>query len=456
MWNKKHAEILRSFFRELDKSEIKFFIDRGYEGLPNENKSKDVDIIIHPKSASKARKILLNVFRQHGLTYYNLFDSGDHYVYRAVNLEENIAIHIDLFKGSQKKGIEVTTFEELYSQTVLYNGFHVTSGAYEGVRLFIAKIYGMSKPYMKPEYKEIITRAWKTYPEFAVEMKKMIGNKLYKKIETCLIAEDFDSIVQYSAKINKQLHIYSNKSRLLKNCFGRLKFLFHHLNRISLNFRKYEKSFAVMAPDGSGKTTFLEALLEKLSFLYVCAPGDLSMFHVYHHRPELLPNLGAVGEKAGIMKQDCDFTKPHRGKPVGFFNALLRLIYYWIDYIIGWLVCVAKDVRMVRYTVFDRYSYDLLVDPRRTRISSVPLSIRKLFVKCMPHPKITFYIDVEPDEIYRRKQELQPDEIYRQVHMYRRIAASNHNIVSIDGNRPVDQMVNEAVLILLNKYWHHL
>lgn len=453
MWTKKHAEILRAFFKELDTAKIRFFIDRGYEGLPDDNMSKDVDVIIDPKFSTNAREILLDVFRRHGLTHFCLFYSGDHYVYRAINVEQKIAIHIDLFKGSQKKGIEVNSFDELYAQTVSYNGFRVTNGAYEGVRLFIAKIYGMSKPYFKTEYKEIVTHAWETYPEFAVELKKFIGTKLYKKIEFCLMAHDFDKLMTYSSEINQQLHIYTNRRHLLKNLCGRTNFLFYHLNRISLYYRKYEKSFAVMAPDGAGKTTFLELLLERLAFFYVCAPGDLSMFHIYHHRPEFLPNLGAIGEKTGVMKQDKDFTNPHRGKPVGFFNALLRLIYYWLDYIIGWNFYVPCDVRMTRYTVFDRYSYDLLVDPRRTRISSLPLWIRKVFVACMPHPKITFYIDVEPDEIYRRKQELCPEEIHRQVNMFRSIAAGSNKIITIDGNRPVEQMVDDAIQILLNKYW---
>ncbi len=456
MWTKKHAEILRTFFKELDKAKIRFFIDRGYKGLPDDNMSKDVDIIINPKSSNDAQEILLNVFRQYGLTYFNLFYSGDHYVYRAINIEQKIAIHIDLFKGSQKKGIEINTFDELYAQTILYNGFHVTSGAYEGVRLFIAKIYGMSNPRLKAEYQDIITHAWKTYPEFAIELTKLIGAKLYKKIDSSLRTNNYTQIMTYSAEINKRLHFYANKRHPLKNLWGRFKFSFHHLNRISLSYRKYEKSFAVMAPDGAGKTTFLNALLEKLAFLYSCAPGDFSMFHIYHHRPEFLPNLGAVGEKAGVMKQDKDFTNPHRGKPVGFFNALLRLIYYWIDYVIGWNIYVPRDVRMTQYTVFDRYSYDLLVDPRRTRVSSVPLWIRKSFVACMPHPKITFYIDVKPEEIYRRKQELEPKEIHRQVNMFRTIAANNNKIITIDGNRPVGQMVDDAINVLINKYWKHL
>ena len=35
MWSKRHAKILSEFFQELGKSNIRFFIIRNYEGLPD-------------------------------------------------------------------------------------------------------------------------------------------------------------------------------------------------------------------------------------------------------------------------------------------------------------------------------------------------------------------------------------------------------------------------------------
>lgn len=456
MWSKLHANILRALLEEFDKENIKFLIDRGYEGLPEVNHSKDVDILVKPKDILRANKILLEVFKSFNLVYYNLFYSGDHYVYRAVNIENNIAIHIDLFIGTQKKGVEIIPFEELYAKSTTYNGFHVINKSYEGVRLFVAKLFGMSKPYLKKEYQDILYQSWKTYPEFASELTHMLGKDLYAKIEKHIADQDFEGMLTYISQINKRLLAYSNKRQLLKNIYGRIRFYFHHIKRFTFCYRKNEISFAVIAPDGAGKTTFLDSLLEKLEFYYVASPGDKSLFHIYHHRPELLPNIGAVGEKMGVAKQDKNFTNPHRGKPVGFFNAFMRICYYWLDYVLGWNIYVPQDVRMVRFSVFDRYSYDLLVDPKRTRISSLPLWLRKVFVKLMPHPKVTFYLDVDPNEIYRRKQELTLEEIRHQVEDFRKIANKNSSIKIIDGNRPVNQMVDEAIIILFDKYWKKL
>ena len=63
----------------------------------------------------------------------------------------------------------------------------------------------------------------------------------------------------------------------------------------------------------------------------------------YHFRPNILPNLGAVGEKAGLKKQDTNFSDPHRNKPAGTVSSLVRISYYTLDYILGWHIRVRKD-----------------------------------------------------------------------------------------------------------------
>ena len=206
-----------------------------------------------------------------------------------------------------------------------------------------------------------------------------------------------------------------------------------------------------MAPDGTGKTTFLEALLKELNFYYVNDEND-NRFHVYHFRPSILPNLGAVGEKAGVMKQDTDFTNPHRSKPANPLSSLIRISYYTLDYIIGWQKCVRNDVHYDRYSVFDRYSYDFIVDPRRTKLN-LPESIRTFFVKLTPQPGIVFVLNAKPETVYVRKQELPLEEIERQAKMYKKVAESNKKrFVMIDAEQKPEEMAEQAIHYIMNKY----
>jgi thymidylate kinase len=225
--------------------------------------------------------------------------------------------------------------------------------------------------------------------------------------------------------------------------------------RIIFCYKKYAKTFAVMAPDGSGKTTFLDTLLEELQFYYVNKPEDCR-FHVYHFRPSILPNLGEVGEKAGVMKQDTNFTDPHRSKPANPLSSLIRISYYTLDYIIGWQKCVRNDVQYDRYTIFDRYSYDLIVDPRRTKLN-LPEWVRRFFVALTPQPNVVFFLNATPEVIYARKQELSLEEITRQIGQYRKVAERNSKrFVIIDAEKLPQEMAKEAIKILLDKYTEKL
>ena len=122
-----------------------------------------------------------------------------------------------------------------------------------------------------------------------------------------------------------------------------------------------------------------------------------------------------------------------------------------MDYVLGWMYFTRRDVQYDRYTVYDRYSYDLLVDPHRTRLN-LPYWLRKCFVSFMPHPKISFFLKV----VLRRKAELSYDEIVRQIASYERLAVANNHIITIDANKSVDDMIKEALPHLIALYFDKL
>ena len=275
--------------------------------------------------------------------------------------------------------------------------------------------------------------------DFAMETCKYIANK------------DFDSIINNSQKLTKSLQNYVWKKHPFDTLKNVLLFFFQKVTRVVFQYKKHAKVLAVLAPDGTGKTTFLDTLIKQLQYYYVNTPED-NRFSVYHFRPTILPNLGEVGEKVGVMKQNTDFTNPHRSKPANLLSSLLRITYYTIDYIIGWQKCVRRDVQFDKYTIFDRYSYDFIVDPLRTKLN-LPKWVRRFFVALTPKPEVIFVLNAQPEVIYARKQELTLREITRQVGEYQKITKKNpQRFVTINATKTPNQMAEEAVKILLNKY----
>lgn len=447
-WSKIHGEILISLISELSKNNIRYFILRNYEYLPEKNTSKDVDIIVEPLRIDEANHIIKRIYISYNLSHYYFIRFTDVYCWHGMDIENHFSIHIDLIAGYRMKGYEIFRFDELYNQTIEYNGFRVLNRYYEGLMVFIYKQFGYKNPILKQEYKDIIYNTCIHNKQFKIDLQYILGKGFSGKIVSAIESKDFDKMLSFSNELTKKLKRYSFRKDPFGVVLRILIFYWLKFQRIILCQSKYIKSFSVMAPDGAGKTTFLESLLDELSFYFT---KERSYFNLLHFRPEILPNLGAVGEKAGVMKQDKNFTTPHRAKPAGFLSSLVRITYYWCDYVLGWFIYTSKDIQYGRFTVFDRYSYDMIVDPRRTRLG-LPYWIRKLYVKLMPQPKFTFYLDVEPEEIFRRKQELAPDEINRQVGEYRKLVKSSKRFKVLNGNRPVEQIKDDAIKIILDTY----
>lgn len=213
-----------------------------------------------------------------------------------------------------------------------------------------------------------------------------------------------------------------------------------------------QKSIAVEAPDGAGKTTFIDALVTEIARYFVSDPSKSA---IRHFRPLLLPNLGAAGEKIGVMKQDKNFTEPHRAKPANFISSFIRMTYYWLDYFIGMPLILRKDAQFDKITIFDRYIYDFLVDPFRTRIK-LPYWIRLFFVKMVKQPKIVFVLDAPVDVIYARKQELSMIEIKRQLLEYSKLKGLGHRVYILDATASPQAMAKEALKVIVERFTNKL
>lgn len=61
-WNENHIKILQDLFHEFEVNDVKYVILKNDNGLPFENHSKDVDIVIEPGKYKTAAKIIKNIY----------------------------------------------------------------------------------------------------------------------------------------------------------------------------------------------------------------------------------------------------------------------------------------------------------------------------------------------------------------------------------------------------------
>lgn len=446
-WGILHSKVFNHLIETFNENNIKYFILRNFEGLPEINTSKDIDVIIEPGSYMKASVLLLNVFKEHGVSNVNVVRYERVRCCFGIDVDNVFSIHIDLIEGYLSKGFEIFSFKELYRQTEDYKNFKVLNRTYDAIMLLYYKVIGTKQ--LKEEYKIKIAEIYKKDKHQIDEvLKRTLSKKRSTLIISALLIGDFDKILDNADGMSKSSKVRVFVKRPFETIFSASKFLFEKIHRIIICPRKFQNFISVQGADGTGKSTFIEGLVKAIAFYYV---SEESKSHVYHHRPTILPNLGAAGEKAGVMKEDKDFTNPHRAKPAGFISSFIRMTYYWLDYVIGVPLKLRKDVQFDRFTIYDRYIYDFLIDPHRSRIN-LPYWLRKLFTRLVMQPRIVFVLLTDAEVIYKRKQELTIDEINRQLVEFKKLANSHKRFVVLDASKSPDDLINDAMQIIIEKF----
>lgn len=191
---------------------------------------------------------------------------------------------------------------------------------------------------------------------------------------------------------------------------------------------------AFLGVDGAGKSTVIEGvvpILEKVTH------GGV---YVRHLRPSLLPSLATLMGRPTATNEVV--TNPHGSTPSGVTGSLVRALYYAADYLFGyWLVVRMLAARRPDVVIFDRYHFDLILDPRRFRIGFSSRALRPL-VRLLPQPDLVICLIADPQVIHQRKPELPLQEVCQQVERLEELANSFGNAVIVRTDISEDQSRN--------------
>lgn len=387
---------------------------RNYEGLPDKNKSRDIDIIITPESLKKCEKDILRLIVDGGWQIVNYLDSDRLYTYVCGRCDgEDIElVQWDFFINTSVWGLELMSAEEFLKHKA-FNGFLY----YVGVEAqFLDKyLYNRSVGAKYPE-KYIETK-------LAAEKSPIVEEKISKIFGLKTVAEC--DAVKGRGLLKKVI------AANFKNPFKAIKNIARFCYTFARNYVCSNTGFSIgfTGPDGAGKTTVIDMTIESL--------GDVfSTAHAYYHfRPTLFGNLGEVAHAAGVKKDvDRNYSDPHRGGKSGTISSLCRLFYYSIDYVLGYFLKVKTLTRITKFVIFDRYYTDIICDSRR---SSIYLPTKflywygKLFI---PQLDYNILLTADSDVILNRKRELDREAI----------ETINNKIDFLDGKKGYLKVLNNS------------
>ena len=404
-------ELLSALFGHLN-ANCEYAVLRNFEGLPEKNDSRDIDIIIERKAYKKQKKAMIALLEKHNWKIITNLNSDRlvTWVCGCVDRDSNVEIiQFDFFFNTSLFGVRLLDAKEFLAKRK-FNGkiYHVDKDFEFLDKYMYDRAVGVQYPQKYSHVKDAVIDS-----KFVAEkLKKVFG---VESIEEC-DKRSGKKMLLHAAMRNP----FATICRFCKFEYHRIKNYLHSRTGFSIGFT---------GPDGSGKTTVIDTILERI------APVFRTAHKYYHFRPTLFGNLGEVAHSAGIKKEvDRNYSNPHRGGKTGKLNSFVRLCYYSLDYIIGYFVKVKSVTRITRVVVFDRYYTDIICDSRRSRIYLSPKFLYwwgKLFI---PTLNYNILLTASSETILARKRELDEEGI----------KTINAKIDYLSGKKGYTKVLNES------------
>lgn len=297
------SDFLKMLFGFLN-SEVKYAVLRNFESLPYRNDSRDIDIAIEKVDLKRIQLRLIALIEKCGwsiVTYLNS-DRLVTWVCGIVQEDNRVElVQLDFFFHTSVFGIVLIENKKILEH-----------------RQFNGEVYHADKTFEfldKYMYDRAVGVA---YPEKYMQTRLVVKDN--QKVKQ-LVAEVFgkDTLLACDKARKKELLKAALKWNFKRFGLGVVahywQFEYYHIKNYLCSNTGFSIGFT--GPDGSGKTTVIDLLIENLGDVFRKA-------HVYYHfRPVLFGNLGEVAHSAGVKKEvDRNYSQPHRGGKTGKVSSI--------------------------------------------------------------------------------------------------------------------------------------
>lgn len=437
------AAFLQRLFAKMAAHGVRYAVMRNYERLPYGVGGSDLDILVWPEYALLARTLLSEAIADAGGVVIGSVSTPLFFQVVALGSCDGRwwGQCVDLYFGVvHKSATRLACNVELNGVVQLHNNVSV-------LRRDIAASIGAIKNIL------VHNEAPQRYLREAVK----IGEEEWVDVARVLRPMGKTAIDAYREFLRESSCDHAQKRSLRKlraSLFASAftvapaSFAVSRLQHEWYRVRRYAKPaglmIAVLGPDGVGKSTAIRCIE---SVLTAATHRGLILKHL---RPGLLPPLARLrGRKPSTTGTVAD---PHGSKSSGAAGSCIRATYLLTDYILGyWLSVRPQIAKKPAIVLFDRYAYDLVLDPRRFRIG-LPRSVMKRLAQFAPTPDLILCLHAQPEVIAARKKELPLEEIRRQVDELMEFAKNEPRAVLVSTEGTEDE-VRERVLTTLRDFF---
>jgi hypothetical protein len=406
------AAFLAGLFTALDGAGVRWVVPRNHQDLPD-RAGHDVDLIVHPADASRIDSLIRAVVTRQDLALLRAYAGVEHETFdvAAGDLRGRLLLHADFQTAVRYRGRLLVDAGDLLAHTraaPTRDGvrLRVPEPAMEAYALLLHA--ALHKGALKAKYADRLAELRDADPGGLV---RLASERLGRATGARLAAvRDETGLLALRPELRRAL-----RRRYPANPIRQAWFRMHSGTR-QTRLRLWPRGVfaAFLGPDGCGKSTLTDLLVERLG-----GHADVLKVHrVYLGSGQpLLPTRrvtrrlhGKTGPKAASRPVAVRHVSPRR---------LRGPLHVMADEILRYWVHVRPRLAPHGLVLADRYAYDVLRVNNRT--VQKPW-FRRLAVAVIPSPQVTFLLEGDPEVITARKQELTVAETTRQLHAYRRLA----------------------------------
>lgn len=437
------STFLQAFFQKLNDASIRYAILRNFETLPYATGGSDLDIIIHADDAEKVKKIVFDAVKHGGgvpvgyietVGWFSVFACG--YVSNQDGKKLWWGAVLDFFSSHVLFNGAAPFFEADWNNTGVHNGVSIIPNG-QAAALGVLK-EALYNSHIPDRYRVEASAALHSNRTEFIHAFRPLGDKALQQFMQLLSEEHTkEEARDRCGLIRKALRQKNIRQSPVRYFYHRVLF---ELSKVRRYISPSGTVISIQGVDGVGKSTVIDGILPVLK------AATHNATYVHHLRPGFLPPLARFKGETEVNTEAV--LDPHGAKPSGTIGSLVRLTYLTLDYIIGyWLKIRPKIAKQPAIIIFDRYAYDMQLDPRRFRISLSPL-ITGWFARLAPRPDIVICLHADPAMIIARKQELPAAEIERQVTALRAFAAKNPRAILISNEGDVAEVTDKVLQAL--------
>ncbi|HEY2343208.1 MAG TPA: hypothetical protein VGH90_09280, partial [Chthoniobacteraceae bacterium] len=388
------------YLAALEAAGIPCLILRNYDEFP-ESIGNDLDLFVPRGDLTRAVDLFRETLRTGGGRLF-LSNPRDYVFDLRFSMDGTVAsvLELDLFHGAFTwHGQPYLESGKLLGDAVKCpNGFRVPRPAHEALNLVLVSL--LWGGFFKERYRARIVERLSTSEE-REELERCVDWAFGCKLgfDPCApVSPSKDEVKAAAVRLRRAL---------MKRSFERdgtkamARWARHWLAELGTVFRPLGMHIAILGPDGSGKSAAIARARERLGKLFVDT-------HVHHWRPSILPDLGVLFRKR--KRHEGPVKDPHGQTPHSRPVSLFRLLYYSLDYWLGYFAQIWKRKAQTHLVLFDRYAADMWCDPRRYRLA-LPDPLLRWVASLAPQPDFTFVLLADAEVLQRRKGELPPEQI---------------------------------------------